>query len=93
MVRFTKLLLYRTPRRPVNLQVTRDRPVAQGAEVLFDGDHTVNLMRSLDGVTTLHSKLALRLAKDGCANRPFYRIVVAGIFDPLDYEVSMHPLA
>nr|CAB3263995.1 28S ribosomal protein S16, mitochondrial-like [Phallusia mammillata] len=87
MVRLSWLLLERV-RNFRKLQTTRERLVARNAECLFAGDENIQVYSKLDGVPRLKNQYAIRLAKHGCPNRPFYHIVLAKTYDDRDTEIE-----
>lgn len=70
------------------LRVSRYRYVAKDCEYLFKERPEVTLTKTFDGTTELRSKHVIRLAKSGCTNRPFYRIVVSHKYDKRDSEIE-----
>lgn len=76
------------PKKRIKLRVTRDRLVARNAECLFEGKENSQVFSRLNGITHLKGNYAIRLAIHGCANHPFYHIVVAKHMDERECEVS-----
>ena len=70
-----------------DLRVSRYRYIAKGCEDLFKDRPEVKIEKEFDGTLILRSKHVIRLAKSGCTNRPFYRIVLSHKYDKRDTEV------
>ncbi|CAK8675219.1 small ribosomal subunit protein bS16m-like [Clavelina lepadiformis] len=87
MVRLSRLLRLRKSGFDTPLRVSRFRYVAHGANSLFQNAE-VEVVENFDGTCHLKSGNIIRLALDGCTNRPFYRIVVSKRTDPRDCEME-----
>ena len=68
-------------------RVTRTRYIAKGADYLFKDYDNVKVTEQFDGTLRLKSNNIIRLALDGCTNRPSFRIVLAKRLDGRDSEV------
>ena len=87
MVRLTSLLMLRKPPYDPAYRVTRERYIAKGAEQLFKDNPSCTVEEKFDGTLILKSNNCIRMALDGCSNRPFYRIVLAASKSGRDSEV------
>ena len=89
MVRLSTLLLIRKTGFDTPFRVTKKRYIANNAEYLFKDFKNVKVTEQFDGTLKLTSENIIRLALDGCTNRPSYRIVVAERKAERDSEVCM----
>uniref|UniRef100_H2YZN2 Small ribosomal subunit protein bS16m n=1 Tax=Ciona savignyi TaxID=51511 RepID=H2YZN2_CIOSA len=88
MVRLSVLNCVRKTGLQTPFRVARFRYVAKGSEYLFKDQPQVQIEEPFDGVKILRSQHVIRLALDGCKNRPFYRIVLSNKMDKRGTEIE-----
>ena len=90
MVRLSKLFFNPRTGYDTPFRVNRTRYIAKGAEYLFKDNKNVTITEKFDGTLRLKSKNIIRLALDGCTNRPCFRVVLAKRMDGRDSEVKFN---
>jgi len=88
MVRLSPVIFVAKSGFDTPFRVNRTRYIARGAEYLFKDYKNVKVSEKFDGTLRLKSNNIIRLALDGCTNRPCFRIVLAERLAGRDTEVS-----
>ena len=88
MVRLSRIIFIAKSGFDTPFRVNRSRYIAKGAEYLFEDYPNVKISEKFDGTLRLKSDNIIRLALDGCNNRPCFRIVLAKRLDGRDSEVQ-----